>query len=68
MNETNKKYLATLLSDESKLPIDCCYDVIDEVIAQVTELEFGNSNYNSIEEIISDYLSLPPEYSLFFIE
>lgn len=64
----NKFYLATLVSKRSGLPIDACYDIIDEVVTQITELQYGNSEYLSVEQIVIDYLDLPASYSLFFIE
>lgn len=68
MTRGNKHYLATLVSKRSGLPIDACFDIIDEVVTQITELQYGNSEYSSIEQIVIDYLDLPAPYSLFFIE
>ena len=68
MNENNKNYLVALVKKRTGLPIDACFDIIDEVVTQITELQYGNSDYSSIEEIVIDYLDLPAAYSLFFIE
>lgn len=68
LTHRNKAYLATLVSKRSGLPIDACYDIIDEVVTQITELQYGNSEYLSVEQIVIDYLDLPASYSLFFIE
>lgn len=56
------------MSNCNGLPVESCEDIIEEVCTQITELECGNSEYHSIEEIVVDYLDLPISFARIFIK
>lgn len=68
MSEQDKTRLAQIMSNCNGLPVESCEDIIEEVCTQITELECGNSEYHSIEEIVVDYLDLPISFARIFIK
>lgn len=68
MTRTAYNALLRKLVKETWLPYESCEDLIDEVETQITEMEYGESPYHSIEEIVVNYLHLPMSWARLFIE
>lgn len=68
MKETTKDRIALVLTFQTGLPVEACTDMVDEVINQITQLEQGKSYYQSIEQIVVDYLQLPASWAVLFLD
>lgn len=68
MTDAQRFLLRKTISTQQELPLEACDDIIDECITQITELMLGESAYKSIEQIVVDYLQLPPSWARLFVE
>lgn len=68
MTDEQRFLLCEVMSNQQDLPLEACDDIIDECITQITELETGERAYQSIEQIVVDYLQLPASWARFFVE
>lgn len=68
MSNEQRFLLRHIMAEQQGLPLEACDDIIDECITQITELESGESEYKSIEQIVVDYLQLPASWARLFVE
>lgn len=59
--------LAVLLAAKEDIDIETAEEIVDEVVYKIRDFMDGESEYNSVAEIISDFLDLGSSYSELFI-